>query len=76
MFLAWRVDPDVGHSRVPIEGKRLDEIVALTADGSIRSRGVMDRIGITRSSVVEFDEQISSTGRIRVRNPPRLCIAE
>jgi ribosomal-protein-alanine N-acetyltransferase len=47
----------------------LDEIVALTAPDNLRSRRVMERIGMTRNPADDFDHPVIPEG-----HPLRRCI--
>jgi len=44
------------------ESARLDEIVALTVPGNLRSRAVMERLGMTRDSAGDFEHPLVPVG--------------
>lgn len=64
--LGWRLHPDAQGSGLATEGAAacrdwafanlpVDEVVAITAEGNVRSQAVMGKIGMTRDPTRDFD---------------------
>jgi RimJ/RimL family protein N-acetyltransferase len=85
--IGWRLSADhwgrgyategaAAAKRFGFETLKLDEIVALTVPGNVRSRHVMEKIGMAHNPADDFDHPLVSVGHpLRRHVLYRMCLA-